>query len=228
MKTIKIILILIIGFIISNCSNNQTKTTELLKHSILKDDVYDAPIKTQVQLDVLIEDIAITETKVRDLLNHLYNKAIKRTGFKHHNNPTNVYIYVYTSKEKAESGMGQWIGMVSKSYDDTQPDINISETQLKSLSLKSEKRFGISENKRLEIWNKSILIEDRAQKEADAKYPLDKAGITMEDIKNNGALNNKLKEKYEKELSLEYGIESAIIDSIVVEGLTKGWPFPKK
>ena len=227
MKTIKITLILFIVLISSNYSNGQTKKAELLKYSILKDEVYDAPIKTQVQLDILIEDTQINEQKIRDLLNYLYNKAIMRTGFKYHNNPTNVYIYVYTSKEKATSGMGQWIGMISKSYDDIIPNILISETQLKSLSLKPVEKFGISESRRLEIWEKSFLIEDVAQKEADAKYPLDKVGITMDDMKKNSALFNKLKKGYKKELALKYRIEITIIDSIVVEGFTKGWAIPK-
>jgi hypothetical protein len=226
MRTLKITLIIAIGLLLTNCSN-PTQSKYILKHTILKNEVHDVPIKTQVQLDVLISDTAITKEKVSDLLTFLYDKTSKRTGFKHHTNPTNIYIYAYTSKEKAESGMAQWVGMISKSYDDTQPKIDISETQLNSLTLKPIEKFGLSEKVRLEIWNKSIKIEDKAQKEADLKYPLDKAGITQDDIKKNGALNNKLKEKYEKELAEEYNITVAIIDSIGVEGLTKGWPFPK-
>lgn len=226
MKTIKIILILVIGLILTNCSN-LTKTEVLLNHTILKNEVHDMPIKTQVQLDVLISDTAITEQKVRDLLTSLYDKTIKRTGFKYHANPTNIYIFAYTSKEKAESSMAQWIGMISKNFDDIHPKIDISDTQLQSLILKPVEKFGLTENIRLEIWNKSIKIEDKAQKEADMKYPLNKVVITAEIIKKNGALNDKLKEKYEKELSIEYSIDIAIIDSIGLEGLTKGWPFPK-
>jgi len=226
MKALKITLIIAIGMVLTNCSNS-TQTKYILKHTILKNEVNDSPIKTQVEIDVLITDTAITKQKVSDLLTFLYSKTAKRTGFKYHTNPTNIYIYAYTSKEKAESGMAQWIGMISKSYDDVQPQIDISETQLKSLTLKSVEKFGLPQKIRLEIWKKSIKIEDRAQKEADKKYPLDKAGITKNDIKKNVALNDKLKAKYEKELAAEYGISVAIIDSIGLEGMTKGWPFPK-
>jgi hypothetical protein len=225
MKTIKITL-LFVGLFLISCTS-KTEKTNILNHSILKEDIYDVPIKTQVQLDVLISDTVITEQKVRDLLIHLYDKTKDRTGFKHHTNPTNIYIYAYTTKEKAEAGMAQWIGMVSKSFDETQPQIEISETQFKSLTLEPVEKFGLSESIRLEIWTKSIKIEDRAQKEADSEHPLDKSGITQIDIEKNGVLYNKLEEKYKKELALEYEIETAIIDSIAVEGLTKGWPFPK-
>jgi len=226
MKALKITLIIAIGMVLTNCSNS-TQTKYILKHTILKNEVNDSPIKTQVEIDVLITDTAITKQKVSDLLTFLYSKTAKRTGFEYHTNPTNIYIYAYTSKEKAESGMAQWIGMISKSYDDVQPQIDISETQLKSLTLKSVEKFGLPQKIRLEIWKKSIKIEDRAQKEADKKYPLDKAGITKNDIKKNVALNDKLKAKYEKGLAAEYGISVAIIDSIGLEGMTKGWPFPK-
>jgi len=226
MRTITLTLIIMIGIVLTNCSNS-TQTKSILKHSILKNEVNDIPLKTQVQLDVLIMDTAITKQKVSDLLTFLYDETAKRTGFKYHTNPTNIYIYAFTSKDKAESGMAQWIGMISKSYDDVQPKIDISDTQLNSLTLKPVEKFGLSEDIRLEIWNKSIKIEDRAQKEADMKYPLDKAGITQDDIKKNVTLNDKLKAKYEKELAAEYGISVAIIDSIGLEGLTKGWSFPK-
>jgi len=201
--------------------------TEILKHTILKDEVYDVPIKTQVQLDVLIEDTGISEKKIQDLLNHLFIKTIKRTGFKYHNNPTNVYIYAYTTKEKAESQTGQWVGMISKNYDDKKPQTNVSKIQLNSLSLKPIKKFGLSESTRKEIWNKIILIDDRVEKESNAKYPLDGYDITMDDMKNNAALYVKLKKKYKKELASEYGIGAETIDSILSEGLSKGWAMPK-
>ena len=206
----------------------KSDNTEILSYTILKDDVYDVPVKTQVQLDVLIEDNEVTEKKIRYLLNHLFNKTIKRTGFKYHNNPTNVYIYAYTTKEKAESGMGQWLGMISNSYDDITPQINISEIQLNSLSMKPKEKFGLSESKRTEIWNKYIMIDDRAYRESNAKYPLDDYDITMDDMKNNAALYVKLKKKYKKELTLEYGIGEEVIESIISEGISKGWAFPSR
>lgn len=226
MKIIIFLFVLSCGAIFLSCSNDK-KPENLLKYEVLKDEIYDAPVKTQVHLDILIHEKSISENKILDLLTFLYDETISRSGFKYHTNPTNIFIYAYSSKEKAESGMGQWVGMISKSYDDTSPTINISETQLNSLSLKPTNKFGLTENERIEIWNKSIKIENKAHKEADKKYPLDKTGITMNEIKKNNALWENLKEKYEKELANEYGIGKEIIDSISVEGLTKGWAFPQ-
>jgi hypothetical protein len=199
----------------------------LLKHSIHKEDVYEAPIKTQVILVVLIEDKEMDEQKIKDLLNHLYDKTIKRSGFKHHAHPTNIFIYAYTSKDKAESGRGQWVGMISKSYSDKNPKIDISDTQLNALTEVAENRWGLTQKQRQEVWDKIIRLEDKAQNEANKIYPLDKPGITLDDVRKNGALMDKLKEKYENELAKEYGVGKAIIDSVATEGLKKGWAFPR-
>ena len=198
-----------------------------LEYSIHKEDVYEAPIKTQVTLEVLIKDKEMNEQRIKALLNYLYDKTIKRSGFKHHDHPTNIYIYAYTSKDKAESGMGQWVGMISKSYNDKNPKINISDRQLSALTEVARDKWDLTHKQRKEIWNKTILAEDKAQKEADKIYPLDKPGITQDDIIKNIELMRKLNVEYENEITKEYGVDKAIIDSISLEGIRKGWAFPK-
>lgn len=232
MKTQSFILTLTVFlFSLTNCGNSTSNTTEtpqdLLKYIIHKEDVYDTPVKTQITLELLIQDQEIDEQKIRDLLKHLYNKTIKRSGFKHHKYPTNIYIYAYTSEDKAESGMGQWVGMISKSYNDMSPKIDISETQLNSLTEVVEDKWGLTHNQRQDIWNKIIHTEDKAQMEADIKHPLDKPGITRDDMSKNVDLMRKLQEKYKNEIAKEYRVDMAIIDSIGLEGLVRGWAFPK-
>lgn len=223
-----ILFLILLELTLTNCGSNSSKNTiSILEHSIHNEDIYDAPIKTQVTLDVIINTKEITKQNIKNLLTSLYEKTKKRTGFKHHKNPTNIFIYAYTTKEKAESGMGQWVGMISKSYSEINPKINISEKQLNSLNEVDEEKWGLSQKQRLEVWNKIIHLEDKSQKEADAQYPLDKAGITMTDINKNTDLMRKLKNKYETELAKEYGIENSIIDSVGIEGIKKGWAFPK-
>jgi len=197
-KLILLSILLIVGSLFG-----QKEPKGLIKHSILKDDLYDAPVKTQVQLDVLIEETEISEMQVRELLNHLYFMVSNRVGFKYHKNPTNIYIYTYSSKDKLTSGTGQWVGMISKGYGDTQPNLKISKKQLESLLLVPEKKFGLSETIRIEIWNEIFFVEDRAQIEADKKYSLDKAGISIDDIQSNVELARKLKKKYTKNMVLK-------------------------
>ena len=90
MKTLRITLIIIIGVVMVYCSNPtdqnssvsdstsdlNNESTYILNHTILNNQVYDAPIKTQVKLDVLIIDTAITKQKVSDLLSFFQGVAL--------------------------------------------------------------------------------------------------------------------------------------------------------
>lgn len=221
----------ILSLILTNCRNNSTnrkETTQLLKYSILNEDIYDIPLKTQISLNVLIEDSTINKENIKDLLKHLYDKTISRSGFKYHNNPTNIFIYAFTTTDKAKSGMGQWVGMISKGHSENLPSINISDLQLNAINEIEVNKWHLTYIQRQEIWSKIIHLEDKSQIEADKKYPLDQAGITFKDIKKNSELMKSLKEKYEKELAKEYHIEKVIVDSVGLEGIVNGWAFPKR
>jgi len=200
---------------------------ESLSYSIYKEDISDIPAKTQVSIDILIEDKQFSEKQITNLLNQLYNKTITRSGFKYHKNPTNVFIYAYTSKEKANSGMGQWVGMIQKGFNDKTPTISISERQFNSMAETQDEKWNLTYQQRKDIWIKLISAEDRALKEAEKKYPTDKPGITNEELIKSTDYKNELETKYKLNVINEYGVKKNIIDSIVYEGIKMGWAFPK-
>lgn len=136
-------------------------------YSILNKKIYDTPIKTQVTLKVLVSG-KISESGLRGLLNQLYSSTKAMGGFKYHDFPTNIYIYMFTSKERAESAL--WIAMLAKNYGG-KPAISIYTPQIVQLGEKPKEHFGLSEKKRKEIYEKLVLIEDRANKTADKQYP---------------------------------------------------------
>lgn len=148
------------------------KKVVIPQYSVLDEEVYDAPVKTQVTLNVLVSG-NISEPGLRALLNQLYNTAKDKKDFEYHDSPTNIYIYAFTSREKAESGMGQWIAMLDKSYDDKSPAISINELQIAELTAKAEERFGLSEKKRKEIYKEAISAGRRARIEAEKEHPID-------------------------------------------------------
>lgn len=200
---------------------------------VLEEDVYDAPIKTQVTLNVLVSG-EISDSGLRALLNQLYSSTKARRGFKNHNSPTNIYIYAFTTKERYESGMGLWIAMLQKSYDDVKPTISIKESQITQLGAKPEEKFGLSEAKRKQIWYEIVKAEDRTTTEAEQKYPLSdplKPGysqsIARKQLEKQAELQDILNEKYENELAKKYGLTRKQLDEIAVEGLIKDWSFPK-
>jgi len=227
MKNLTLFLILL-TLTLTNCETNSSKNKiEILEYSIHNEDVTQAPAKTQVALNVIINTNSTTKQEVKDLLIFLYEKTKKRTGFKYHKNPTNIFIYAFTSIDKAESRMEQWIGMISKNQGETNPKIKISEVQFNSLNVIDEEKWELSKKQRLEVWNKLIHLEDKAQNETNAKYPLDKVGITEKDIHKNANFYKIITKKYKAELAKESGIDYNLIDSIGVEGIKNGWAFPK-
>ncbi len=190
-----------------------------LKYTILDEDVYDAPVKTQVTLSVLVSG-EISEAGLKNLLNQLYSSTKARKGFKYHDSPTSIYIYAYTSKERAESGMAQWIAMLQKAHAETKSTTNINERQLGQLGAEPEERFGLSEEKRKEIWKELILIEDRAMKEAEKQYP--------KEWEKEIEMQRRLIDENENKLAEKYELTPEQLEKISSEGLEKDWSFPRK
>ena len=104
--TKNIFMILIFSILLTSCGNVKKEKAILLKYTLLKDDISDTPLKTQILTDIVLEEKEnITEKKLDILLNTLYKERKNRTGFKYHKKPNTVAIYAYSTKEKANSGM---------------------------------------------------------------------------------------------------------------------------
>lgn len=228
MKKIAILSLTILTLLLTNCGSNSEPPKDLLRYSVIEEDISDTPLKTQVSMKILLEDIeSVTEEKLEILLNYLYDQQIVREGFEHHNHPNTILVYAYATKEKSDAGVGQWVAMISKMYDDTKPNFDISKTQFNSLTATEQDRWGLTHKQRQEIWDKIVYAERNAQNEADNKHPLDKPGITRDDMIRNGKAMEKFKIEYEDNIAKEYKIEQPIIDSIGLEGVIGGWSFPK-
>lgn len=195
------------------------KKPALPEYTILNEDVYDAPIKTQVEVNVLVSG-EISEAGLKTVLSQLHSSTKARKGFKYHDSPTNIYIYAFTSKERAASGMGQWIAMLQEGPGDPKPTISINERQIAQLGAEPEERFGLSEEKRKQIWKELVLMEDRAMEETIQRYP--------QDIKKQAEMENRLIDEYKDKLAEEHGLTREQLDEISVEGVEKDWPFPSK
>jgi len=218
----------------SNCGNgnsvlksSESENIDLLEHVIFDEEIYDAPIKTQVTLHVIITDDSVNKDKIGILLNALYSKVMKRSDFNYRTSPSSSFIYAYDSKEKAQSGMGQWLGMISKSHADTHSSVRFNDIQLSALNEVQETKWNLSYEQRQEIWKELVKSEDKSQNEADKKYPLDKSNITLDDMNKNSEYNNQLRELYAKKLASKLSIPINILDSISTEAFVNGWPFPE-
>jgi len=203
-----------------------------LSHFVLDEDVYDAPVKTQVRLEILVSG-QVSKPALETLLRSLYSSTRQRRGFKFHESPTHIFIYAYTSRDHAESGMGQWIAMLSRKGENAEPEIDMNDRQLSQVGARPEERFGLSEAKRKQIFSEIVKAEDRAEKEAEAKYPLSdpsRPGDSesfLRKVERYSALKEKLNEKYNDELAAQYGLTRQQLDEVGMEGMIKDWPFPR-
>lgn len=185
---------------------------------LLNERVSDSAIKTEIEQNVLVSGIPTREGLENEILKR-YREISSRTGFTYHKNPTNIYIYVYGTKEQAEAGWGLWIGMIAKSFNEkNEPKVSIDDGRLNALSAKEENKFGFSETDRKKIFKEMTDAEDRAMKEAMKQIP-DSQFMKQID------LQRELEEKYETQLGEKYGLSKDQLFEIGVEGVTKGWPF---
>lgn len=203
-----------------------------LSFVVMNEDVYDAPVKTQVTSNVLVSG-QVSRSALETLLRTLYSSTRKRRGFKFHESPTHIFIYAYTSREHAESGMGQWIAMLSRIGENAEAEIAMNDRQLSQVGAAAEERFGLSEAKRKQIFSEIVKAEDRADREGEAKYPLSdlsRPGDSesfLKQVERYNVLKEKLREKYYDELAAQYGLTRQQLDEVRMEGMTKGWPFPR-
>lgn len=163
------LLFLIVGFIATiiivntpedvTVPNNDTKIVSAqtkLEYSILNEKILDGPGKTQVLVNILISG-EISEQNIRDLLNKLYIETKDRKGFKYHDNPTHIFIYIYTSEYI--NSQSQWIGMLEKIGEENM-EIYINDRQISHLDKLTEEKFGLSEEQRKEIYKDIVIAED--------------------------------------------------------------------
>jgi hypothetical protein len=183
---------------------------------MLGDEVNETPGKTQVTQNLLVKR-DITDTDLRTLLSRRYEEARQRSGFRYHEHPTVVAIYAYSSREHAESGMGQWVGMLSKTPGDSVPRITIHASV--GTTSAEEERFGLSEARRRDVYKQIVLAEDRGQADAERKHPTDLAA----QFKLASELSNAYKDALAKELKLA----PDELKEIATEGFTKNWPMPR-
>lgn len=202
------------------------------EYTVLDEDIYDAPIKTQVTLKLLVSG-KITKQGLTNLLEEIYSKTRVRSGFKYHSRPTLVFIYAYTSKEYAQSG-SQWIAMLKGTDEGKEPEISTNKAQLAQLRAKPEEKFGLSEAKRKLIYAEIAEAIYKADREVIQKYPLPKLGepgysqaFVDSQLEKQDKQRDILTEKYEKEVAKKHGLTGEQLDGIYIEGVSKDWPKRK-
>lgn len=187
-------------------------------YEIVSENTYDAPVKTQIEQHILVMG-EINEENQKALLRQQFDSIMQRRGFKYHYAPTNVYIYTYDTKERAEAEQGLWLAMLQMSpLDNGEPKITIKKEQIAQIGQEPKEKFGLPEAKRKKIYKEIIVAERRATDEAMVREP--------SDIYKQIDLEQKLAKKYKDELAIKYNLTKDSLSSIGIEGVTNQWARP--
>ena len=187
-----------------------------LTYVVVKEEVYDEPIKTQIVQHIVVFGVP-TEAELKAEIFKRYRSAKARRGFRYHNPATNIYIYVYGTKEQARAQGIRWIGMIAMGpLDKVEPRAVVDEGRLAGLSQKPEDRFGLSEQKRKRVFREMGADDRRAMRKARARFS-DAQFLKQFD------LSSKLEEEYREELAVKYNLTRDQLRDIVWEGVTMGW-----
>jgi hypothetical protein len=225
-------------FVLAACGDSQQQNQTKLDVSIPTYDIvdrqtYDTPIKTQIELNAVVSG-KLTEIGIEQLLRKLYNEANATQGFKYHGGkPTHVFIYLYTSQDVFKSGMGMWVGMLSRIGENSPIETSLKKELISQSMMEPEVKYGYTESLRKEIFMAIVRVEDFADAEAERKYPVPKAkdsGYSQtnisEQMKKYAEVQDTVKNKLRAELAKQYGLTEEQLLKISVEGLEKGWPMP--
>lgn len=209
-------------------------SSDLPDYEVINTEKTDTPLKAQVVIQAVVSG-NVTEESLENLLYNLYYAARLDKGFlQYHDRVTNVYIYLFGSREHAVSGY-QWLAMLDKSYNDGVPDTKISDSRL-ALFLDppvAEERFGLSEAVRMEVFREIVRAEDRAIEESMERFPDLLPGdpgysqaAFMRQLEKQMDEQDRLTDLYKDELAAEYGITRDELSEIGREGMNKEWPMP--
>jgi hypothetical protein len=87
-------------------------------YAVIEEDIYDIPIKTQVERNIVVTG-EISHEQMDELLMAQYDEVIASTGYEYREHPDAIYIYFYTP---GNSGT-DWIGRIEKHAASNSPGI---------------------------------------------------------------------------------------------------------
>ena len=227
-KTNFIILVTLLSvFGFSSCAKGTPANSEYMppeiilpEYTIFKDKSYEDAGTEKIIWEILVSP-DITADSLEILLGELYKKAYAKSSGKN-DRPLVIDIKTFTSEEYATSGMGQWIGWVSKRGFDSDPNYSYNDRQLQAISKSSATKFGLSQEERIRIWQDIVRAEDRAEEEAFIEFP------DMTPFEEFDELEIELISIYKSELAENEGLTLEQLNEIANEGFRNDWPFPEK
>ena len=189
---------------------------------------YDSWIKTQLTTDALVSG-ELTDAGLRDALDTLFKRAQATRGWRYHSGRvTHVYICLYTSEAHYNSKLSlpPWIAMLQKLQvgDHFEKSVTIRDGMLAQIGKPQEVKFGLTGEKRGEIYRLLCVADDRSDAKAQQDYPV---GIPRTDAERKSYgerlgkqidLANSLYKEYEGRICKKFGITKDQLRDVLMEG----------
>lgn len=190
--------------------------TAAVTYTVVDEEIRDVPAMTAIKQYIVASGVP-NKAGLKAQLLRRYRTARTRRGFRYHNPATNIYIYIFGTKEQARTRKDFWIGMIAKGYSDKEPTITISDSHLASLSLPPKTRFGLSQQTRKQVYREIWVAVDRSMRESRVRIPNSQIMKQME-------LGIELTKKYKAEIARKYNLTIDQLGKISLEGGGRGWP----
>lgn len=200
----KYFMLIILCSLLFGCNRTAVESETVADYEIVETEFIGAGSNNRMKYKIVV-DSTITQEQVKPTA----RKIIKDITSKD-KDIDEITLYLYS--EKSVIGESYDIAMVDWGYPENKGKIefNIRENieQYIKQRAKSETLFGLTEQKRREIFKESVMAEDRAR----AEEP--------------DATTNNLEERYRKEVRQKYNITEEIEREITLEAFRENWLFP--
>jgi len=143
-----------------------------MQHKIHRREVSEIPIKTTLSLHVVLSE-EWTKQDINELLDNLYESEAETVITKSKISNFHIFIYLYSSEDRADANQGLWIAMLSKVGAEGEIYKSFDDEGIINMNTPEEIHFDLTELERREVWKKIVIAERNAVKKADESYPLD-------------------------------------------------------
>jgi hypothetical protein len=202
--------------------------------SILEDEVYDAPLKSQIVRHILVPKL-ISRAELESLLIHEYVELVGRRGFIHHVTPTNVYVCAYPSYQHYRADFRYMLGRIGQCElrgRPERPDMHIDEHFMAALRIPETTISGRSCAERERLYRTYMARESMV---LEATSPGSGFGFGKSTLAELQPELQKWKTDETRALDqlkltfvAEHRIAPAELEAILAEGLERYWARPSE
>lgn len=150
--------------------------------------------------------------------------VMRRGPFISYPHPTDVFLFLYDTKDKAMNEESAFIAMSSFDPGNKSPAFNIHAPRLTAAKAGPKTINKLTDDSRRRIYFDLVRSQDRAEKEAEKQHPTGSGSKSS--AQKKAEYQAQLWEKYAAELMTKHNLNRKQLDDIVWEGITKAWPMP--